>query len=114
MNVIWVSEGGLIVTVIEEGYSLEDPLADEPIQWCDDLNELKRIVEDIELNPFREGDKVRVKRGEQQGFYKEGTFDLIHYIAPNGAMRLEFYEEGGISNCVYTWEDLKAYSEGDV
>jgi hypothetical protein len=110
MDVVWVSKGGLIVKAIEEGYSLEDPL-DEPIQWCDDLDELKRIVDDIELNPFNLGDKVRVKRGIEMGMYTEGVWDTVHYIGNNGAMCLEYHEEGGISACAYTWQDLVGKGE---
>jgi hypothetical protein len=108
-NVVWVSEGGLIITTNEEGYSLEDPLH-EPIQWCDSLHELKRIIEDIELNPFNVGDKVRVKRCLHDGTYKKGAFDEVYHVGNNGAMSLMFYEESGISSCVYTWQDLQAYN----
>lgn len=109
MNVVWVSETGLIATRSEEGFYLEDPLEDDVIQLCDSLHELKRIVEDIELNPFKVGDKVRVKRYEDE-YYKEGQFDTIYSIRSNGAMRIEFHEDG-ISDYSYTWDDLRPYTE---
>jgi hypothetical protein len=109
MSVIYVSETGLIITANKDGYSLEDPLVDEPIQWCDSLSELKRIIEDIELNPFQLGDRVRVKKCLDNGTYIAGAFDTIYYISSNGAMCVEFYDDG-ISSCVYTWQDLEAYN----
>lgn len=105
MHIVHVSETGLIVSRNEEGFLLTDPLVDAPIQWCDGLEELKRIIEQIELNPFKVGDKVRLKQHHE---YEVGTFDTVHYIGNNGAMCLEFYDDG-ISACVYTWEDLEAY-----
>jgi hypothetical protein len=108
--VVWVSQSGLIIKVNEEGYSLEDPLEVEPIQWCDSIAELQRIVEDIELNPFKVGDKVRVKHVEHDGFYKDGEFDTVYFIANNGAMCIQYFGCNDISACVYKWRGLQPYS----
>jgi hypothetical protein len=106
--VVWVSETGLIVSRHEEGFMLEN--FEEPIQLWDNLLEAKMMAEDIELNPFKVGDKVRVKSVEL-GVYPDGMFDVVHHVAPNGYMCLEFWEEGGVSNCVYTWDLLQAYKD---
>jgi hypothetical protein len=107
--VVWVSETGLIVTRTEEGFLLEDPLA-EPIQLWDSLLEAQMNAEDIEVNPFKVGDKVRVKHSES-GTYKEGTFDTVYHVSHNGNMQLQFWEDDGVSDCVYTWDLLQAYKD---
>jgi superfamily I DNA and RNA helicase len=106
--VVWVSETGLIVTH-RGGFLLEDPLA-EPIQLWDSLLEAQMMAKHIETNPFKVGDKVRVKRYENE-MYKEGAFDVVYHISHNGNMQLQFWEDDGVSDCVYTWDSLMPYSE---
>lgn len=109
--VVWVSETGLIVTTHEEGYLLEDPLG-EPIQLWDSLLEAQMMAEDIEVNPFKVGDKVRVKHTES-GTYEEDSFDVVYHVGNNGMMQLQFWEDDGVSDCVYTWDLLTPYNGKD-
>jgi hypothetical protein len=106
--VVWVSETGLIVSRHEAGFMLEN--LEEPIQLCDSLLEAKMMAEDIEVNPFKVGDKVRVKHSED-GTYKEGSFDVVYHVGHNGYMQLQFWEDDGVSDCVYTWDVLTPYKE---
>lgn len=57
---------------------------------------------------FVYGDKVRVKPTVQDLAYSEGEYDIIYAVTPEGIL-LQFFEDGGISDAVYSENDLERY-----